>query len=191
MLHFENANNNENEEEYDVDDSDDDIDDNEYHDNEPILFNIIYDPEEFSVKKYNIVICSKYNSQLHGTHEPKISDHYLTQYRLKYFDYAIINELVEFVNENTSQYDVDFTVEIAECIYLPSYHCVCIIKTHWLRLIQRKWRNICNERKHVIRLRCILNALRYRESYGKWSSDCINYPVLKGMLSNLSRTSSS
>lgn len=183
MLHFENS---------DDEDSDDDIDDNDDdNDDDPNLFNIIYDPDEFSVKKYNIVICSKYNIHLHGTYEPKISDHYLTQYRLKYFDYDIINELVEFINANTSQYDVDFTVEIAECIYLPSYHCVCIIKTHWLRLIQRKWKNICTERKRVTRLRCSLNALRYRETYGKWPSNCLNYPILKGMLSNLCRTSSS
>ncbi len=81
-------------------------------------------------------------------------------------------------------------LEIAECIYLPSQHCVSIIKTFWLKLIQRKWKNICKERKLCIVRRANPNALKYREIYGKWPNNCANYPIMKGMLSKLSRTTS-
>jgi hypothetical protein len=80
--------------------------------------------------------------------------------------------------------------EIAECIYLPSYHCVAIIKTLWLKLVQRKWKNICKERKLCLLKRANPSALKYREIYGTWPNSCANYPRLKGMLSNLSRTPS-
>jgi hypothetical protein len=132
---------------------------------------LIYDPEEVSLTKYNIVIC-----QLNCY---DINDHYLTLIRLKHMD---INFQMNYSN--------DSRLEIAECIYLPSYHCISILKTIWLKLIQRIWKKIYKERKRIISIRRNINSLRYREIYGKWPNNCLNYPALKGMLSKLSRSSS-
>jgi hypothetical protein len=75
--------------------------------------------------------------------------------------------------------------EITECIYLNTGHCVAILKTFWLRLVQRKWKNIIKERNIIIKKRCNLNSLRHREITGKWPQDCLKLPQFKGMLSPL------
>jgi hypothetical protein len=143
---------------------------------------ITYEPEEPTTTKFNIVLCAKYNKRLHGPAPKIMNNHYLTFLRFKHLDMDFINFYK--MCSNTLQ------LEIAECIYLPSEYCVSIIKTFWLKLIQRKWKNIYKERKLCIARRSNLNTLKYREIYGKWPNNCSNYPQLKGMLSNLSRTSS-
>jgi hypothetical protein len=46
---------------------------------------------------------------------------------------------------------------------------VGVNKTHWLRVIQRRWREIHRKR---IQSRMNINNLKYREIYGKWPSEC-------------------
>jgi hypothetical protein len=75
--------------------------------------------------------------------------------------------------------------EITDCVYLNTGHYVAILKTFWLRLIQRKWKNIIKERENIIKKRCTLNSLRHRELTGKWPKNCLYFPQLKGMLSEL------
>jgi hypothetical protein len=82
-----------------------------------------------------------------------------------------------------------FKTEIAECIVLPSQYNISILKTFWLRLVQRVWKKVFIERKNIIKKRSNPRAIFYREICGRWPNDCIKYPYLKGMLSNLSRTS--
>lgn len=153
-------------------------------DDETDIDDISYEPEEISLSKYNLVLCEKYNTLTHGF-SAEAKYHYLTHIRFKYLDINIINNYINNTNSiNTIK------LEIAECIYLPSYHCISIIKTHWLKLIQRVWKKNYRERKLTIMRRCHPNALKYREIHGRWPHYCINYPSLRGMLSNLSRTSS-
>lgn len=137
----------------------------------------IYEPEEPSETKYNIVVCEKYNRLLHGPADKIMENQYLTYARFKKLNMNIIRS---FYSESNR-----FRIEIAQCVYLPSEHCVSIIKTFWLKLIQKKWKKICKERKLCIERRTTLNAIRYKEIYGKWPNNCLNYPNLKGMLSNL------
>lgn len=148
--------------------SDDDIDVDE----------IIYNPEEPGVNKFTIVLCQKYDKNIHGPAPKKMNTHYLTHMRFKKLHMNLINTL------NHS----NLRLEIAECIYLPSEHCVSILKTFWLKIIQKKWKQIIKERNQCITKRCSLNAIKYREIYGKWPADCSKLPQLKGMLSTLSRT---
>ena len=72
--------------------------------------------------------------------------------------------------------------EIAECIYLKNNEYVAILKTFWIRLIQRTWKRIFVERKNVILKRKMLSSLNYRQLNGKWPSYCYNLPSLYGML---------
>jgi hypothetical protein len=69
---------------------------------------------------------------------------------------------------------------LAEVLYLPGGECVAIIKTLWLKIIQRVWRRFYNQRKDAINKRKNPKSLHYREIYGKWPSDC-NYPQVNGM----------
>ena len=148
-------------------------------DNESEYDEDIYDPEEPSLTKYNIVLCEPYNNHDHGYIDGEINYHYLTYIRIKNINNYSINS-IRLLNNRLK-------LEIAECIYLPSEHCVSILKTHWLRLIQRKWKKIYINRKQTIKLRCNPNSLKYREIHGKWPNNCVNYPSLRGMLSDLPR----
>lgn len=153
----------------------------ETHDETETIGDIIYDPEEGSLTKYNIVLCERYDKNKHGLVNGVINNHYLTFVRLKELDMDYVNFVLLHSSVN---------LEISECLYLPSEHCVSIIKTFWLKLIQRTWKKIYRARKLIIAMRLHPNALKYREINGRWPNNCINYPILKGMLSNLSGTSS-
>jgi hypothetical protein len=59
-----------------------------------------------------------------------------------------------------------------------------LLKTHWLRIIQRHWKKVYAERKRVVRGRRNLANLRHREIYGKWPNGLNYFPGLNGMLKN-------
>ena len=75
--------------------------------------------------------------------------------------------------------------EIGQYIILPTQEAIAILKTFWLRIIQRKWKKIFQERKNIISQRCNIFNLSIRQVYGRWPQQCINFPGLKGMLSDL------
>ena len=64
--------------------------------------------------------------------------------------------------------------EIAECITLESGVNVSIIKTIWLRLIQRKWKRIYCEQQEFIKKICRWSALKEREYTGKWPANLLS-----------------
>jgi hypothetical protein len=72
--------------------------------------------------------------------------------------------------------------EIAECVYLLGDECVAILKTFWLRLVQRAWKRVFAERRQVFSQRMRPDSLRHRETMGKWPSSCSKLPGLHGML---------
>ena len=74
---------------------------------------------------------------------------------------------------------------IGEVIYLPSGECVVIIKTLWIRLIQRAWKRVFHIRKNAILKRKHLNSLYFRAIYGKWPSDCNYLPSIYGLLNKV------
>jgi len=72
--------------------------------------------------------------------------------------------------------------EIAQCIVLPTQETIAILKTFWLRIIQRKWKKVFKNKKDIIRRYCNLRNLYTREM------NRITIPILpslKGMLSDL------
>lgn len=162
------------------DETDNESLDSNYYDEEDPLDDIEYYPEEASSTKFNIVLCDKYDENYHGISTSEMNSHYLVLYRLKLFNLNEINDIYGniFINSPTK-------IEIAECVYLNSGHCVGIIKTFWIKLIQRTWKNILKKRDLIIRKRCHPNSIRHREITGKWPKDCNNYPRLRGMLSKI------
>ena len=75
--------------------------------------------------------------------------------------------------------------EIAECINLPTGEHIAIIKTMWIKLIQRKWKKVYAIRKHMIKCRSCPSSLSTRQLTGYWPRHCLHMPSLKGMLSNI------
>lgn len=75
--------------------------------------------------------------------------------------------------------------EIGQYIILPTQESIAILKTFWLRIIQKKWKKVFQQRKNIIRQRCYLSNLSIREIQGIWPETCVNLPGLRGMLSEL------
>lgn len=166
-----------------------------------------YEPDEDSLTRYNIIICELYNELIHGkTKNNVVKSHYLVNMRFKKFDINALNEIEyvgrylydNFINRNSSirhpiyrnyrniiARENYIKPEIAQCVYLETNECVAILKTFWIRIIQRKWKNIIKIRKEILIKRFNPLSLRYKEIYGRWPEYCINYPGLYGMLYNL------
>ena len=75
--------------------------------------------------------------------------------------------------------------EIGLCIELHTHEQIVIIKTMWLKIIQRKWKKVFAERKRLLKERCLPAALYSRMMTGKWPTYCLVLPGLNGMLSDL------
>lgn len=56
-----------------------------------------------------------------------------------------------------------------------------VIKTFWLRLVQRTWKRIYKERQNVIKKRMHPNSLHHRSIHGKWPIGINNLPGLTHM----------
>jgi hypothetical protein len=163
---------------------------------------VFYEPEEHSLTKYNISLCELYNKRLHGDDNSDVLYHYLLHSRCKILDIDYINDITHDMNNKYHRLDNQthdifrnyrqiitrenyIKLEIVEGVYLNTGHCIAILKTFWLRIMQRKWKNIMKERENIIKKRRRQTSLRHREITGKWPNDCLEFPQLKGMLSQL------
>jgi hypothetical protein len=75
--------------------------------------------------------------------------------------------------------------EIGECFELPTGEQIIIIKTIWIRIIQRKWKSVFANRQKIMKYRCCPSSLSTRQLTGKWPAHCLVLPGLHGILSNL------
>ena len=175
---------------------------NEYENEEEEEEDNVYDPEENSRTRFTIVICELYNKKIHGLPDIQsdVASHYLVLNRFKRLRIPFIQDIVSYMNAHylclpDKSHDIFrnykymiyheyIKPQIAECVYLQDQSCVAILKTFWIKWIQRKWKNICKERKQCMEKRCTLHAMRYKELHGTWPDYCMHYPLLKGMLSN-------
>lgn len=76
--------------------------------------------------------------------------------------------------------------QIVECYNLDGGEKIAVLKTIWLRLIQRAWKKVFQQRLNVIKNRLNPKAIRQREITGKWSKDCV-LPSLTGMLNGVNK----
>ena len=142
-----------------------DDDDNDYEDNN------VFAPEEPSTTKYNLVLCEIYHHSLYGSSMPQTNLHYIVNTRWKNFVAAEIYPVCDFLNatlNNIARYSMHrmephpirayqqiysasdcVKPEIAETYMLPSGEMMCVLKTFWIRIIQRKWKKIYRDRATV------------------------------------------
>lgn len=164
----------------------------------------MYESEELSTTKYNLVLCEIFNQGIHGGNDATLNYHYLVSSRWKKFDSEYIEDMAETVMayyllnaSNNFNYLINHPIrnyrnivtrtnyiqpQIAQCIYLPTQECICILKTFWIKLIQRKWKKIYAERQRIINLRKDPKCLRVREITGNWPENCRYFPGLRSML---------
>jgi hypothetical protein len=70
-------------------------------------------------------------------------------------------------------------LHLAKNILLESGEMICIIKTYWIRIIQRTWKRIYKERQMIIQKRKNPLSILYFQQNGKWPKDCSIYPSFK------------
>lgn len=90
----------------------------------------IYEPEETSLTINNIIVTLPCNNKL---------PYYLVYMRLKVLDVSLIYKV--------RQLHSLLKLNIGKCIYLPTGECIAIIKTIWIKLIQRTWKNVLKKRQ--------------------------------------------
>lgn len=75
-----------------------------------------------------------------------------------------------------------FQPHIAKCIYLDGGQYIAILKTFWIKIIQRKWKKIFQERKNILQMRKSFKSLYHREITGKWYNEKHCLPSIKNIL---------
>ena len=165
----------ENEEYNDSDDSDgEDYDLLEELDN-------LYDEDEMHIEadkipnKYYIGICKR-------------SNHYKDQYLLlnsispKLFYKTNYDTMIAYLKEYSIIYMASPKLEIMKFAPINQDVYSVVIKTHWIRLIQRHWKKILSTRENMYKMRGTINSLRHFEIHGRYPNGLNAMPILYGML---------
>jgi hypothetical protein len=109
-----------------------------------------------------------------------LQSHYSTPNNVSFNNHPTIRNYHNIVNmENYIK------PEIGQYIILPTHEAVAILKTFWIRIIQRKWKKIVAERNQIMMRRISPIALHIRQVTGKWPDNCNYLPGVKGMLINI------
>ena len=75
--------------------------------------------------------------------------------------------------------------QIAQCIKLPTEETICILKTFWINIIIRAWKNVFMKKKELINKRKSPRSLIYKECFGIWPDYCKSLPSIHGLLKEL------
>jgi len=96
---------------------------------------------DFEGGKGVAVVC-RWNPHIFGACEntsKDIGDHWFILEVLDKEDYNKMDERLNFYKSNCS---IPVSLQLVDYFYLPGNEMVGIIKTFWLKLIQRKWKKI-------------------------------------------------
>lgn len=162
----------------------DDTDDDEEHQDYEI--DLIYNDDHVHLDsekqhlKYYIGIC-KY---IRGTNDllflscvsPKV-----------YFKYKHIN-IIEYLREYSISYVAKPPLHIMQLdIDSTDTNYTVILKTHWLRLVQKHWKKTFRERKRIMEERKSLRSIVAFRIYGKYQFGARSMPGLQGMMREYQR----
>ena len=162
----------------------------------------IFDCDEYPKSKYNLGLCEIYNAKTHGSNELNGSLLLLCRFKSLNTDFInlyILNHvcnMLEYISSCRSALEHDtirnykkifhkLSPDIVETKQLDTGEIICIKKTVWIKLIQKKWKQVFKQRVEIIKKRSSIKSIRYREINGHWPEDCLIIPTLKGMLSNI------
>jgi hypothetical protein len=107
---------------------------------------------------------------------------YKKYYEKNYYDSSLSHKLLRNYNDIIKNPNY-LNLQIGKIHYLKGDECVCVIKTFWLKLVQRSWKRVYKMRKHVMQLRCRPDSIMYRQITGKWPDNCNFMPSIRGMIS--------
>lgn len=78
-------------------------------------------------------------------------------------------------------------IDLLKLYIKPNGDCFIVVKTFWIRIIQRVWKRIYKENVYKNNLRKTIASLRYFEVNGKYIKSARNVYGLSGMLSFLQK----
>ena len=157
--------------------------------------------------KFDLVICELHNPLIHGSTNPlgEYDVHFILYERftpsLSYPSYVDeINDYIRIVTDplprrlrakakhpvirnyhKMVQRRNYIQPEIAQCIVLPSEETVAILKTFWIRIIQRTWKKVFQKKRRMMH-----NVHFMYQRYLRVSSSCSSsLPGLRGMLKGM------
>jgi len=178
-----------------------------------------FDEDDESVDEYlpadsgkcYLALCELYNGKIHGSNNYFVNSQYLVIQRfsgneiLSQMLNGIAKQYSQIYRRLAQQSNISHSIvrnykniiaredyispQIVKCSYLPDGECVAVIKTMWIKLIQRRWRSVFNERQRIIGERSRISSIFYREVKGTWPAGLNALPSIHGMLSHLSPTS--
>lgn len=148
------------------------------------------------IPSYKLVLPQIYNSTIHGN--PYCDGHYLVHRTLKntnYYNPTNVRDM-QFINNHDRLFMHAFirnysriigTVgfaqpQIAECMYLSGGEYVAILKTFYIRIIQRAWKKTFAQRVQIQQQKKQVDNILYRLKHGRWPDHCIHLPSLRGLL---------
>jgi uncharacterized linocin/CFP29 family protein len=147
---------------------------------------------------FKLAICTIFDPVLYGTDEHSsqgIETHYLNIYTIELDefynnDYKNIIQLItmsllsdtEKSHPIIRNYDAIIKTDnyiklnIIKCDELSGLEQVGYIKTFWLKIIQRRWKNVYKERQHLLTARSNPHVLQERQQTGQWPKHLRNWP---------------
>lgn len=100
-----------------------------------------------------------------------------------YYLYHLIPNYRKIIQNNRQNNYTYIKPEIIERIFLPiGGECIAIIKTFWLRIVQRTWKNVYSKQKEIWNQRRSIVSILNREIMGTRRKEYEYYPTLRGML---------
>jgi len=173
--------------------------DSEY-DSDSDFDDVVYEPEEPCTTRFCIALCEIHNEKIHGKgpegnylvycrYKELIMDKIMETADFVNTEYQYLHSLTHYLHPNYRQIILQQSYvkpEIVEVIYNDEF-CVAIIKTFWIKIIQRAWKNVLKRRAEMEIKRCNdIKAILYRELHGKWPQHCYAFGGLKGLLKTTS-----
>ena len=157
------------------------------------------------MKEMNLVLCELYNPKLHHYSNLEedwkdVATHWLNIYTIPTnYNKSKINRYIKQLKQQITSYlqnnlynhpyirnyeniiihEKYIQIHLVKNIELPTGEIICIIKTYWLRIIQRTWKRIYRERKEMIEKRKNINSIIYFQVHGRWPDNCSCIPKLK------------
>jgi len=94
------------------------------------------------------------------------------------------NAVVKYLHESSLSFLQNPKIDIMQmCISQDIRVFSVIVKTYWLKIVQRCWKNTFKQRIEVIEKQKSPKSLWFREIHGRFPRGCDVLPELRGMLS--------
>lgn len=169
-------------------DDDDDEDDDEYSDDDEdddygtdpedyrlIMSELTHEDREKEHGRYYIGMSFLCNSEGIYLMNSTISARTFLAYSYSRVHAYVRNTSCYYVRQNTQ-------IEIMQlCIHADGVYEV-VLKTYWLRIVQRRWKNIYKERQRILRLRSSIQNQEYFRRNGKYMEGSRHFPSIRGAL---------